>query len=369
MTGRQRIRAVIAGEIPDRVPVAVLATEHQATVAGIPLGDLYTHAEKALAAWKKTLQVYEGVDMAFAPETGIGYLAPFPDSHSSWFFKWVLPTAGSDEIPQMIEDTIISGDQYPLLREKGLLYFLRPDRPDMDAFLAQVAELGRKQKEIEEILEAKQLWNYGSSVISVATDLIANLRGLQGYLTDFIDRPDELLKTAEWLQPSMIKAGLQVNIFNNPDNTLVIGANRCSSTYLSPTMFRKFIEPLFKKVLNTVLAAGKTPVLHLDGNWTPMAEWFLEMPPHKMIFHLDDTNDIRKWKKVLKNHSALMGNVPASLLSHSTPQKVADFCKKLIEDIGDGGGFVLCNACSMPLDGRVENVRAMIETAHEYGRY
>lgn len=369
MTGRERIRAVIAGELPDRVPVAVLATEHQATVANVPLGDLYTDPDKAITAWKRTLEVYEGVDMALAPETGIGYLAPFPDSHSSWFFRWVLPSAGSNEIPQMIEEPIISGDQYPLLREKGLLYFLRPDRPDMDTFLARVAKLGKRQKEIEEILEAKQLWNYASSVISVATDLLANFRGLQGYLTDFIDRPDELMKTAQWLQPSMIKAGLDVNIFNNPDNTVAIGANRCSPTYLSPAMFRKFIEPLFRNVLNAVLEAGKTPVLHLDGNWTPLANWFLEMPPHRMIFHLDDMNNIYEWKKTLKGHSALMGNVPASLLSHSTPQKVTEFCKKLIAEVGDGGGFVLCNACSMPIDAKVENVRAMIETAHKYGRY
>lgn len=64
-----------------------------------------------------------------------------------------------------------------------------------------------------------------------------------------------------------------------------------------------------------------------------------------------------------------MGNVPASLLSYSEPGKVVEFCKKLITEIGDKGGFVLCNACSMPIDGKVENVRAMIETAHAYGRY
>lgn len=292
MTGRERIRKVIAGEIPDRVPVAVLATEHQATVANIPLGDLYLDPDKAMIAWKKTLDVYKGIDMAIVPETGIVYSAPFPDGHSSWFFKWVLPPAGSNDIPQMIEEPIISSEQYPLLREKGLLYFLRPERPDMDTFLARVVELGKRQKEIENVLEAKQLWNYASSLINVPTDLLANLRGLQCYLTDFIDKPEELIKTAEWLLPSMIKAGLEINIFNNPDKTVGIGANRCSSTYLSPAMFRKFIEPLLRKVLNAVLEAGKTPVLHLDGNWTPMAGWFLEMPPHKMIFHIDDANDI-----------------------------------------------------------------------------
>jgi uroporphyrinogen-III decarboxylase len=64
-----------------------------------------------------------------------------------------------------------------------------------------------------------------------------------------------------------------------------------------------------------------------------------------------------------------MGNVPASLLSFGTPEQVEAHCKKLIEVVGEGGGFILANACSLPYDARVENVKAMIRASEKYGVY
>jgi uroporphyrinogen-III decarboxylase len=60
--------------------------------------------------------------------------------------------------------------------------------------------------------------------------------------------------------------------------------------------------------------------------------------------------------------------VPSSLLQLGTVQQVKDYCKKLIDTIGEGGGFIL-SPCSSTDEVKPENLKAMIDFTHEYGVY
>ncbi|NIO19592.1 MAG: uroporphyrinogen decarboxylase, partial [Candidatus Aenigmarchaeota archaeon] len=82
-----------------------------------------------------------------------------------------------------------------------------------------------------------------------------------------------------------------------------------------------------------------------------------------------EKTDLAKAKEVLGDKLVLYGNVPASLLVHGTPKDVEDYCKKLIEDCAEGGGFILSTECETPWDAQPENVRTIIETAIKYGQY
>ena len=42
---------------------------------------------------------------------------------------------------------------------------------------------------------------------------------------------------------------------------------------------------------------------------------------------------------------------------------MAAYCRKLIDIVGRDGGFILSNGCTCPVDAKLENVKAMIETA------
>ena len=43
--------------------------------------------------------------------------------------------------------------------------------------------------------------------------------------------------------------------------------------------------------------------------------------------------------------------------------------KKLIEVVGQGGGFILSSGCSIPANAKTQNVKAMHEAVEEYGHY
>jgi uroporphyrinogen-III decarboxylase len=374
MLPKERISKVIALEKPDKVPVAPQVNEHAARVLGVPYGDVFNSAELAAQALLKCYQVYQGVDMAFGGGFGFVYYSPFADAHSSWFYKWKLPKPGEDEVPQMLEEQIISGDQYDLLMEKGLLYFIRPDHPEISQFISMLIKMAEAMRPAEQKAKELGLFNYMLSLINIPTDIIANLRGLNGYLTDFYDRPEKIKQACDWLVDDLIAMGLKLAeqvVAGKPDasRTILIGANRASASYISPKMFEEFAWPYFFKEVMAIINAGYTPVIHLDGNWTPMAGYFRAFPKTKCLFHVDDQNDIFEWKKILGDHSALMGNVPASLLAHGSAAEVDDYCRKLIEAVGEGGGFILANACALPYDAKVENVQTMIRASEKYGVY
>jgi uroporphyrinogen-III decarboxylase len=60
--------------------------------------------------------------------------------------------------------------------------------------------------------------------------------------------------------------------------------------------------------------------------------------------------------------------VPISLLSTATPEDVKAYCKRLIDYVGKGGGFIMDAAASVN-DALPENLRAMFDFTREYGVY
>ena len=60
--------------------------------------------------------------------------------------------------------------------------------------------------------------------------------------------------------------------------------------------------------------------------------------------------------------------MPSSLIISGSPKDTKEYCRKLIEDCGKGGGYLLTAGCTGN-DPKLENLRAMMEAAREYGVY
>jgi uroporphyrinogen-III decarboxylase len=81
-----------------------------------------------------------------------------------------------------------------------------------------------------------------------------------------------------------------------------------------------------------------------------------------------DRTDIFKAKEILKDHLCIEGNVPCSLLQIGSVPEVQDYCRKLIDVVGKGGGYIMGPRSSTD-EVKPENLKAMIEFTKEYGRY
>jgi uroporphyrinogen-III decarboxylase len=136
---------------------------------------------------------------------------------------------------------------------------------------------------------------------------------------------------------------------------------------MSDKAFEKFYWPSLKKTINAFIDEGILVTLFAEGSYETRLDSVNEFPKGAVQWLFDRT-DMGKAKKALGDKCCIAGNVPTSLMATGTPKQVKEYCKKLIETCAPGGGYIL--ACGAAIDnGKVENVRAMIDSAKEYGVY
>ena len=107
-------------------------------------------------------------------------------------------------------------------------------------------------------------------------------------------------------------------------------------------------------------------MLHLDQDWTRDLERLREFPAKKCIVNPDGMTDIRKAKEILKDHMAIMGDVPSSLFSAGSPDDIRNYVRDLVRDVGPNG-LLLCPGCDAPINTKPENMEAFVAAGREFG--
>jgi uroporphyrinogen-III decarboxylase len=92
-----------------------------------------------------------------------------------------------------------------------------------------------------------------------------------------------------------------------------------------------------------------------------------ELPAKKCLLNPDGMTNMRQFKQLAGDRMAMVGDVPASMLAAGTPEDVPKHVRGLIE-LFEGKGLILCVGCDAPINTKPENMQALVEAAHEYGR-
>ena len=74
--------------------------------------------------------------------------------------------------------------------------------------------------------------------------------------------------------------------------------------------------------------------------------------------------DIFKIKKVLGDHMAILGDVPAALFALGTPEAVTEYCNRLLGEIGPEG-FILSSGCDLPPGTPLRNLAAFFQAVKD----
>jgi uroporphyrinogen decarboxylase len=56
-------------------------------------------------------------------------------------------------------------------------------------------------------------------------------------------------------------------------------------------------------------------------------------------------------------------------LPFGTPEDIRNEVRNRFETLGPNGGFIFCSAHNIQADTPIENIEALFEAYHEYGRY
>jgi uroporphyrinogen-III decarboxylase len=136
---------------------------------------------------------------------------------------------------------------------------------------------------------------------------------------------------------------------------------------MNPKQFETFYWPSLKKVIQALINEGFLVNLFAEGKYDSRLESVNEFPKGAVTWWFDQT-DMARAKRLLGNRCCVVGNVPTSLLVTGTAQEVKNYCRNLIEACATGGGYILSPGASSD-EAKVENLKAMVAAAKEYGLY
>lgn len=131
---------------------------------------------------------------------------------------------------------------------------------------------------------------------------------------------------------------------------------------LSPRTFKEFIKPR----LTQILAAWKSPkLLHICGQTEPLLAMMNECGADGLT--VDIKCDIRKAREILGPDILFMGNVDTYKMT-CDPETPKQDAVDHIKDMIDGGVDAVMPGCDLWPDIMEENMKATVETTHEYGK-
>ena len=222
-------------------------------------------------------------------------------------------------------------------------------------------EVGKHFGQNRQYWEAKNIPLCFHNGCAPAFDEFSMSRGMEDFFFDLYDDPDMVKEACAAATPAIIAQALQGL---KPGDRIAMFAMRSSASFISPDMFEEFAFPYIKQMVEAFYEKGIVSVIHCDGNWLPMLPYFRELPKRSCIIELDGTTDIEKSVEILRGYQCIRGDIPASTLAFGTVEETKAYCDKLI-DLAMGGGFIIGTGCEVPLNAKLENVRAFMNCCKE----
>jgi len=194
------------------------------------------------------------------------------------------------------------------------------------------------------------------------------LRGTREIMMDIFRRPGKLQEAMERFVPLMVEMGMsRIKMGDCPIVTFPV--HKGSDEFLSDSQYREFYWPTCRKVMDALFAEGLMVRMFAEGRHNSRLELLRdELPKGKTIWYFDYTTDMERAKRTIGDVACVIGNVPVALLSTVTPEQTTEYCRNLIAVAGRGG-FIFSTGAGVDRNAKIENIRAMIKCAKEYGVY
>ena len=393
---------------PDRVPVILGSTFFPLKYAGLP----YSTAYYEPIAWKAA---YMQMIADFDPDTwgsAGAQSGPALDILGAKNILWPGGTLPPDVPQQNVDDEYMKEDEYDLFLDDFSDFYLRRYLPRVYGALAPLAKLptlgdrgggmgfmallnafttpeyaqvgqamrqaGQEQAKFRDAmgnLNKDMAFmglpplsdSFGGGPGGPAFDQMANTyRGWKGIITDMYRRPEKLIAAMEKLSKGGLTRMTPADPTKKGPQFSGGGAiHRGSDRFLSRKQWETFYWPTWKKAMLKSIEMGYMVNIFAEGFCEGRFEYFLELPKGKVMIRFTDTN-MFKAKEVLGNHCALMGSVPLTLLQIGSPSEVDEYCKKLIQVCGKGGGYILRSDTDFIQEAKPENVKAMVDSVKKY---
>lgn len=344
LTARERCEIVLAGGVPDRVPVCLQNFMQAAAFAGQSLRTYCLDGEKMAEAQIATWQHFrhDMIDL----ENGVTALAQAVGCTVEIY---------DDATPPWVTQ--------PALESLEQVDRLRPIDPYHDGTLPEMLKATR--------LLAREL---GDRVFLLAEadqgpfSLAAQIVGIEEFLMALV-QPEK----RPWVERLLAYTTEQVIVYGRAlidagAHVTMMGESLAGPDVCSPRTYRDFAAPYETEVVRALRAEGKSIGLHICGNATRIIEPMIDTGA--AFLQVDYKIDRPVCKQAARGRTTLIGTVdPSSVLARGTAAQVTAEARLDLEQLAGGGGYLLSPGCSLPYTTPPENVAALVEAAERYGRY
>ncbi len=93
----------------------------------------------------------------------------------------------------------------------------------------------------------------------------------------------------------------------------VIYLTKSSDTFMGSAQFEKFYWKYLRRMIEEIIADGMIPYIYTEGPYNSRLEYLKDVPPG-VIYHFEDTVNMKQAKKVLGQTACISGGFPISLL-------------------------------------------------------
>ena len=253
------------------------------------------------------------------------------------------------------------------LNAPPLLEAFKKIQATCQALIAQIPEMMASIQRMSELGFPPPSFMAGTLIEAPFDFMSDTLRGMRGIFLDMMRQPEKLLAAEEKAKKIMVKQAV-VNAKATGNYKAGIPLHRGSDGFMSIPQFEKFYWPQFRDMIMELIDEGFTLWILFEGTWDKRLEYLAQFPKGK-ITGLFQSSDIFRVKEVLGDTMCIMGGMSVSMLSAGSVQQIKEYTHKLCEQVGKGGGYIMCTG-TLELEGcNPELVKAWVDATKEYGTY
>jgi uroporphyrinogen decarboxylase len=131
---------------------------------------------------------------------------------------------------------------------------------------------------------------------------------------------------------------------------------------MGPALWREFIKPRFAEMCRLVKSKGKFTMLHCCGKVDELLPDMIECGLDIFNPFQPEVMDVFEIKRRYGSELTFYGGISIQrTLPFGTPAQVRDEVRRLLDEVGEQGGYIASPSHDIPGDARPENVAAMIE--------
>jgi uroporphyrinogen decarboxylase len=340
ITGRERVLAAFNREYLDRVPICIASAMNCVEEAGYSLEDFLLDDDIAMKVTAKSLELFPSdmVRVPGDPTLPIIAEARFRKKHGE------------------------NARMEPILKDKSRINEISFQDPKKSPSYRKYLDLCR--------ISAMEFGERAVQALFPGPwSGAANFRGVEAIIIDTMDDPEfvhRLMRITTDLAKQRGLALMETGVL-----MVVAGDPSASCSLISPKIYREFIKPYHKELMDHLKEEGsKRKVfagLHICGYIDPIMEDLVDVEPD--FIEIDGPSSLKRMVEVSKRKVVIRGNIRSELFLQGEREDMDNAVKECIETAAKGSAYILSHGCALPPNAPLERIRWYMEAGLRYGRY